>query len=272
MPPRTASKRSEPPVRVFIGTSAGGEDAEACMALAHSIRSRASRPVDIRLAALSKDSASPFAGWQTQHWSTPWTALRWAVPDACGHEGLAVYFDAPTIVLGDVAALVADPLPGDTIVRARRDGASLLTACLVFDCARAAKWISSASELAADPGAHVRAGGLLTLEHPELAAPLPDGWGLRDIDYSRAPEAVTGSVHYAQVGLQPHQRHARARLARTGREHWFRGARLPHYSPALIDLFERELAAASKAGTLPEQFTPEPEYGPYDIIKPETVP
>ncbi len=56
-------------IKVFVGTSAGGEDAEACAVLAYTLTERASVPVEIEWMRLSRDPESPYSGWMTDRWS-----------------------------------------------------------------------------------------------------------------------------------------------------------------------------------------------------------
>lgn len=224
------------PMRVFVGASPGGQDVEAYNALAHSLRSRTARSVAIEV--LSTDTQP---GWQSQHWGTPWTALRWAVPELCGWRGRAIYFDCPTLVLADIAALVDAPMPDHAFVLLRRHGRVLSTACAVFDCARAKRFLRPIVEMREDAGAHQSVGVLLE-RHPPLVGPLPNGWGAPDSEFSRNPRGTYGSVHFASPYTQPHVPRARARLARAGRRHWFDGVLLPHYCEPLVQRFELELA------------------------------
>lgn len=254
----------EQAVRVFIGTSAGGEDAEAALVCASSLSRRASVPVDIRLMALSRDPDSPYSGWNVERWGTPWTGLRWAVPALCEWSGRAIYFDAPTIVVGDVAELVNAPFPSAACVLLRRFGARMQTDCLVFDCPTAEKWLPSLNALRADVGAHQTVGGILS-RRLSLVGDLPAGWGCTDSDYSRDPSAVTGSVYCVAPATQPHQWYARGRLRKEGREHWFTGTRLPHYCKTLVDLFETEYEVALHQGAKVAECVPDSQYGNYGI-------
>jgi hypothetical protein len=256
-------------VRVFVGTAA--EDAEACAVLEYSLRAHTSLSVEIEWMRLSRDSRSPYyadpqshAGWRTERWGTPWTALRWAVPELCGWRGRAVYFDCPQIILGDVAELWQAEFPPGAAVLARRSGAGMRTACLVWDCAAAKRWVPGLDDLQGDVGAHQRAGHIL-MAGRGLIGPPPAGWEVNDAEYSASPGSATGSVHCANPHLQPHQRHALSRLRRQGREHWFTGARLPHYCEGLVRLFDEQLVAAVAAGYAPEKYVPEEDYGPYTI-------
>ncbi|MDO8616227.1 MAG: glycosyl transferase, partial [Dehalococcoidia bacterium] len=232
------------PLRVFVGTSPSGEDAEACMVFERSLRSRASVPLEVTWLRLSPDETSPCysragAGWRTELWSTPWTALRWAVPEICGWRGRAVYFDCPTIVLGDVAELGRAPFPRGAFALLRWTGTALGTACAVFDCAEAKKHLQLVEVMRADPGAH-QAVGVLLERHPKLVGPLPGDWGSIDAEVALRPARAPlgGSVHFPSPYTQPHAARALARLSRGGRAHWHDGVRLPHYCARLVDLFE----------------------------------
>lgn len=241
-------------LRVFIGTSPGGQDAEADMVCAHSLRSRASVPVDITLLCLSRNPESVCysdhksgEGWKIEQWGTPWTALRWVVPEICGWEGRAVYFDCPTIVLGDIAELAHAQIPSRAFVLLHRAGLSLRTACAVFDCAEAKKHLPAVREMQADVGAHQAIGALLE-RRAALTGPLPPGWGLADSEFAQRTVAAEGkSVHFPSPITQPHMARARARLMREGKTHWHGGVRLPHFSARLEEIFEAEYAAASSA-------------------------
>lgn len=243
-------------LRVFIGTSPNGEDAEACMVCEHSLRSRASVPVDITFLRLSRDPKSPCysdpksrAGWKTEQWGTPWTALRWAVPEICGWEGRAVYFDCPTIILGDVAELAHAPIPPTSFVLIRRVGLFLGTACILFDCAESGKHIPRIVDMQEDIGAHQAVGAMLE-RRPDLADHLPSGWGLNDTEFAQRPASSLSvrSVCFSSPITQPHMARARARMVLAGGAHWYTGVRLPHYSSRLEEIFESEYTAAVTAG------------------------
>lgn len=260
-------RRSEgrAPLRVFVGTSAGGEDAEAQLVCEASLRRHASVLVDVEWLRLSRDPVSSCAGWRTERWGTPWTALRWAVPEICGFRGRAIYFDCPTLVLGDVADLVSASVPRGAFVLARRLGAALLTACLVFDCAEARKHLPLLAKMKEDVGAHQEVGALLG-RYPNYVGTLPGDWGRDDADFARAGSAeLRGSVYFASPHTQPHGPRADARLARAGRASWFTGPRLPHYCARLVALWEEEAVRAAVDGYAVEQYVRDELYGSYGI-------
>lgn len=240
---------SKPALRVFVGTSPDCMDEEACVALEHSIRSRSSVLVDIERLSLSSDPTSSLGGWMTGQWATPWTALRWAVPEICGWSGRAVYFDCASLVRGDIAELGAADFPRGAFLLARREGRELMTGCLVFDCSEAQRSLAEVKVMKASAAAHRDVGALLE-RRPRLVAPLPGNWGRSDADFARVYSLVGraspdgGSVHFPRLQIQPHGSLSDERLRRAGRAHWFRGARLPHYCARLSEMWRAEYSSA----------------------------
>lgn len=218
------------------------------MALEHSLRSRASIPIEVERICASPDPGSPLGGWDAEQWPTPWTALRWAVPELCGWRGRAVYFDCPSLVLGDVAELAAAEMPPGAFLLARREGRELLTGCLVFDCAEARGRLPRIATMKRDVGAHQEVGALLA-RRPSLVGALPEGWGCSDAAFAglRPGGSFSGSVHFQRPPTQPHGPLADARLRLEGREHWFRGVWLPHYCERLRELWRGEYVSSIEA-------------------------
>lgn len=245
---RRPNGRAAPePVRVFVGTSPGGQDAEACLVVEASLRARCTAPAEVTWLAPQDDPSSPLHGWPAQGWGTPWAGLRWAVPALAGWWGRAVYLDCPQVVVGDAAALAAAEMPPEAAVLVRREGAGVRTAVMVWDCAVARKFLPPLEELRREVGAHQRLSAAL-VAGSRWAGELPAGWDVRDAEFSHDPSRATGSAHFASAALQPHQGPARARLREAGARHWFTGTRLPHFCPEMIALWEAEHDAALAAG------------------------
>lgn len=254
----TKNTNGHDPIRVFVGTSPGGQDAEACLVLEHTLRRRASQPVEITWLHQSNEEGHPGCGWNTERWATPWTGLRWIVPAICGWQGRAVYFDCPQVAVGDVATLADAPMPRGAMILLRRVGAGVHTGCMVWDCAAAQRGaIPELTALRSDVGVHQAVGSLLT-DRPRLAGPLPSGWGVLDSAYAQAPGKATGSIHFVSPYTQPHLRLAVPRLRRARREHWFKGLHMRHFCPELESMFDREYASALGSGYSIEGYAPGP--------------
>jgi len=70
-------------IKIFVGCAPNYEDAESQAVLEWSIRKHASQPVEITWMMLSNDPETLFTQWETNKWSTPFSGLRWAVPELC---------------------------------------------------------------------------------------------------------------------------------------------------------------------------------------------
>lgn len=217
-------------IPVYVGCSANHEDAEAQAVLEHTLRRHASRPVEITWMRLSRDPASPFSRtrWDISTWATPFSGFRWGVPSfTCGR---AIYVDVDFVFLADVAELFDADMSGARYLSDVCTGIMLFAA---RDC---------------DAG-------------DEARGPLPGLWNCRD----EWPEGAK-AIHFTSLFSQPHMQRAGARLAARGRKHWNTRPQRAHPVPALVDLFERELAAAEAAGFKVASYEDEvrcPSYGAY---------
>src|SRR3990167_3020166 len=89
-------------IRIFIGYDP--REAVAFNVLAHSIQSRATRPVAITPLMLSQLDGLM---WRERHnlQSTDFSFSRFLVPHLCGFEGWALFMDCDMLVLDDIAQL-----------------------------------------------------------------------------------------------------------------------------------------------------------------------
>jgi hypothetical protein len=96
-------------MRIFIGWDS--RFPQPGLVLAHSLRSRASGPLDIRF--LDYRHLHDCYGFDRTHdplASTEFTYSRFLVPYLCGYEGHALFMDNDMLCLGDVLGLVYGPL------------------------------------------------------------------------------------------------------------------------------------------------------------------
>src|SRR6056300_1000162 len=114
-------------IRIFIGTSPNGEDDVAEKTLKYSLEKHSSEPLEITFMRNRKDG---FMGeFDNRGWATPFTNLRWAIPEACNFEGRAIYMDVDQLNLRDISELFHIDMKGKPF--ASRDNRLCV---MVFDC------------------------------------------------------------------------------------------------------------------------------------------
>lgn len=249
-------------IRVFVGC-ASGDDQESQAVLEYTLRKHASEPVEIVWMQQSRDPASPFYGWDTRSWSTPFSGHRWLVPHLCNYEGRAIYMDSDTIVMADIAELWRQPLSAGKCVLAKGGAESWRFCVSLWDAARAKPHMMTPDELKKS-GAHQEM--IRRFRNAAFVQPFVGGWNCIDLEDYRSPDHPDIKIiHYSSEAHQPHHRYAVPRLAREGRNHWFDGTMKPHWRPDLVALFDRTLAEAIAAGFKPENYAPAKPFGPYRI-------
>ena len=246
-------------VRMFVGCAANHEDAESQAVLEWSVRKRASLPVDITWMRLSFDTASPFYGWDTSEWATPFSGFRWAVPELCGFEGHAIYCDSDFVFLADVVELWAQK-PESFYVVTGKGGDDWRLCCCLWDCAAARGHLPRIVDIKTDSASHARLNR--TFRGSGLVQPFCGDWN--NLDGRRGePLSSIKALHYTDMRTQPHLARATARLAAVGRRHWYDGPTRPHPRADVRELFERTLKEAVKNGYTVDRYTPHEPFGPY---------
>ena len=110
---------SSDPIRLFIGTSANGEDAKIEMAYEYSLRKNTDRDIEIVWMRQTNDTESYWHGWEDKRWSTPFSGYRWGIPEYCNFEGRAIYTDCDMINLRDIGELFDMAIADDKWMLAR---------------------------------------------------------------------------------------------------------------------------------------------------------
>lgn len=254
-------------VRVFVGTAANHEDVESQSVLEYTLRSRSSLPVEITWMRQSRDPTSPFycgqGGWDTSHWTTPFSGFRWAISSFCGYAGRAIYMDSDVIVRADIAELWNTPMQDGCCVVAK-GGSSAWRFCVsLWDCERAASYVSPLHLLWKANG-HKE----MTLRFrnaPWVQQFAPDqNWNCLDLEaFADIDDPRIKAIHYTSISTQPHLRWAIPRLERAGQTHWFEGTVREHHRGDLIRLFDAEFVAAVKSGYPIERYTDHILFGDY---------
>lgn len=234
-------------IRVFVGCAPNHDDAESQAVLEYTLRKHTSAPIDITWMKLSRDPASPFYGWRTDDWATPFTGFRHAVPKLCSYEGRAIYCDSDVIFRADVAELWGLSLHGD--VMQKNTSRNCVT---LWNCSRVTPMSWETLKAGNRPS--------YTLEF----FPPDKNWNCLDgEDYASLDDPRIKAIHYTSMPHQPHHARAAWRLAAVGRRHWFNGATKPHWRDDLRVMFDRLLDEAEAAGFTVESYCQDEPYGDF---------
>lgn len=256
-------------IRLFVGCSANGEDAEAQAMLEYSLHKyHPADDVEITWMMLSRDPASPWyseplkkAGWNTKGFATPFSAFRWAIPHVCGYEGKAIYMDVDQILLADIAELWNQPIPQGKALLAK-DGR---TNCVIlFDCAEMKKHLPPFDELRSVEGRYRQV--RKSLEN--VTAKFAGNWNCLDGEgYASLSNPEIKVLHFTKVPTQPHLKWAVPRLAAAKMRHWNNCAAEPHPRKDVRVLVDRLWAEAQAAGYTVDKYLPVVSFGSYDAVR-----
>lgn len=240
-------------IRLFIGTSPGGEDYEAEAALFHTASKHSSLPLEVTWMRQAKKG--PYSGWRMASSRTPFSAYRWSIPAMCNFEGRGIYLDADFLIHADLAELWREEIPGVIVTKRPKPAGKLKTCCTLFDCAKAKGHIAPIEGLRRmeDPQ------GFYTnyfKDRPALVSTYQSGdWNAIDaFDLSNPRIKAT---HYSRMEHQVHLPHAIKRLKAQGKSHWYTGPVFAHPNQDLQRHFDAMLIEAQASGLTYESF----EYG-----------
>lgn len=206
-------------LRIFVGTDQWQRDAGAERVLEHSIRKHATCPVDItwmrsgdpgwEVSKLGTDGSwriniEPGFAWkQRGAWGTSFSGFRFAIPEVCGFDGRAVYFDADMLVLGDVRELLETPLRcGYRTISLPRTDVS------VIDCGffKDAQWWPTIAQM--KPSGWITWHYCQLLQkHGAISPTLDAAWNVCDPMQPCRDRGVGGCklLHYTVVPTQPYK-------------------------------------------------------------------
>lgn len=251
------------PIRIFVGTPPNNEDLECQAVLDWSVRKHLApgREVAITWMMLSRDPRSYWyadpptkGGWNTATWATPFSPLRWGIPEFCGFEGRAIYMDSDQFCMTSISELWDQDIPAGKALLMSEDHASCV---MLFDCARM-RGVYDYEKLKKETGFYRHVRGTVA----SASAPFVGNWNCRDgRGCNSIHEPHVKIVHYTAIPTQPNHHHARERLKSEGREHWFPGPDVRHGRQDIIDEWEKLFAEAKAAGRGPEFYRQPNEYG-----------
>jgi hypothetical protein len=257
-------------IRIFVGCSANGEDAEAQAMLEYTVRKYASEMLDITWMKLSRDPNSIWysnpknnTGWNTRGWATPFSAFRWSIPYACGYEGKAIYMDVDQIARADIAELWNQKIPDNACLLAKNQN----TFCvMLMDCAKMKSILPDFETLRRVEGEyrHVR-----TLAG-KVTAPFAGNWNCLDGEnYKTLMDPDIKIIHFTKVETQPHFKFALPRLQKEGKQHWNRQAKITrHARPDVEPLVDKIWRESQESGYTVETYNTDlVPFGSYDAVR-----
>ena len=237
------------PIRIFVGTSANNEDAEAEMVLEYTLRKNTAHPLDITWMRQTKDEDSPWGGWQTQRWSTPFSGFRWAIPEVCGYHGRAIYMDVDQLNLRDIADLFSVDLKNHPMAarRGARFGGHEFCV-IVFDNERMGDLLMPTARMKPNPDIHHRYIGMFS--GSDYVLDLDPRWNCHDGDGKSLDDIY--HLHYTEMSTQP------------WKPAWFTGQTQEHPRQDLVKLWQDTRAEAVINGCVPHLHNE--TFGQYSII------
>lgn len=238
------------PVKIFIGTSSNGEDAEAEMVYEYSLRMNCSRDIDITWMRQTLDANSPWGGWQTEEWSTPFSGFRWAIPEVCGFKGRAIYTDVDMINMRDISELFDMDLEGKPMAARKGTRFGGHEFCvIVFDCEQMEQYLAPISRMRINPSAHHRYVRMFS-GNDELVKELDMRWNCHDGEGLKPSDIW--HLHFTKMATQP------------WRPKWFTGTPEEHPRADLVRVWEGMRDSAKANGYSIK--IPNTPYVPYRII------
>lgn len=240
-------------VKLFVGCSSNGEDAESLAVLEYTVRKNSSLPVDITWMKQTHDETSPFFGWSTYTWATPFSGYRWAVPELCGFEGKAIYCDSDFIWLSDIANLWNQEFEPGKVVMAKGGNNSWRYCSCLWNCSTAEQYLMPIKRMKAIPESHQRLMAFFS-QNQQIVQPFQGNWNC--VDGEDLSIDKIDALHYSDMSCQFHLKYALPRLEKSNWHHWFDGKTRPHWRNDLQELFDTLLVEADNAGFHVENYIP----------------
>lgn len=263
-------------IRLFVGCSANGEDAEAQALLEYTLNRhhRSDEQVALEWMMLSRDAASPWysnpikrEGWNTKGWATPFSAFRWAIPHVCDFSGKAIYCDVDKIFMADISDLWQQKIPDDKCMLVKDEVHSCV---ILWDCERAKRFVPNFEMLRTTEGFYRN----VRRNIGSAAARFKGNWNCLDGEsYATLTDPDIKIIHFTKVETQPHLKWALPRLRAKNKQHWnqwtLRAQQpLPHRRPDVQPLVDTLWQQAQEAGYTAEKYEAlATNFGSYDAVR-----
>lgn len=225
-------------VRIFIGSSSNGEDAEIECAYEYSLRQNCSRELDIVWMRQTKNTDSWWGGWNTPMWSTPFSGFRWAIPEYCEFKGRAIYTDCDMINYRDMSDLFDIDMQGKPVAARRGNRFGGHEFCvMVFDCAEFEQYALPVNRMKTLAESHHRFIRKFSGNH-DLVHDLDPKWNVLDGENYRLSDIY--QLHFTNMATQP------------WRPGWYTGQPKDHPREDVVREFETYTAYAFNFGFDPK--------------------
>lgn len=179
-------------IRIFIGTSEDQDDFLAEKVLEHSLRKNCSEELDITF--MRNIPGTPFGDFNNSSWWTPFSLLRWVIPEYCGFTGRALYMDVDQVNFRDISELYYMGLADKALAIREKDNR---TCVMLFDCEKLKGKIPSVADLKA---ANYRKGTLERVVR-ENSIGFDRRWNCLDGENRRVSDIW--HLHFTEMSTQP---------------------------------------------------------------------
>ncbi len=215
----------KPIIPMYIGTSANGEDASAEITYEYTLRKELDPTyhLEIEWMRQTNNKSSIWGGWQTKHWSTPFSGFRWAIPEACGFKGRAIYTDEDMLSFRTISDLYTIDMGGKPIAARRGTRFGGHEFCvMVIDCEMMKDFLIPVERMKKIPEYHHRMINQFS-GNESLVQELDPRWNCLDGEKRTVDDMWI--LHYTRMNSQPWQ------------PGWFQGKIENHIRPELCELW-----------------------------------
>lgn len=121
------------PVKVFIATSKEQDDLDAELVLEYTLRKNCSRDIEIVFMRNVNEPGNYFGFHNDRKWTTPFSSLRWTIPEYCNFKGRAIYMDVDIFNLRDISEFFDQDMGNAPLLI--RKGSKIPRSCIMLlDC------------------------------------------------------------------------------------------------------------------------------------------
>lgn len=198
-------------IKIFVGTSSNGEDTVAEKTLEYSLRKHSSEELEV---IFMRNNDSYMGAFNSSTWATPFTNLRWTIPEYCNFTGRAIYMDVDQLNLRDISELYHIDLQGKPFA-SREDRLCVM----VIDCEAIQPLLQPVSVIKN----FSNYGNSIYWDIVKKGRHFDTRWNCLDGE-DRAISDIW-HLHFTSMPTQP------------WKPAWFRGIPKPHWRQDLVDLW-----------------------------------